>query len=301
MKRNRTNSLTKLQGELNSAEKGKRQKDERFWTPTIAPDGTSSALIRFLPTAANDTLNVPWAKFRGYAFKGPTGLWYIENSPTTIGQKDPVSEYNSELWKTENPSLQEEVRKRKQKVSIVANIIVLKDPEKPENEGKVFLYKFGVKIFDKIKEIMNPDDKLGEEPVNPFDFWQGADFKLKVRKVSGFTNYDKSEFAKPNELLAGDEEKLKVVYEQLHRLDEFLDVKNFKSYEELKTRMNKVLGLDGGTSSRKTASPKETVAIAKTTAATVEDADTDDVADNLPEGLSAEEETYLQGLASDSD
>ena len=182
---------------------------------------------------------MPWAKVWNHAFQGPTGQWYIENSLTTIGQKDPVSEYNSKLWNSGVESDKEIARKQKRKLQYFSNILVVSDPKRQENEGKVFLFRYGKKIFDKIMEAMQPafpDDT----PINPFDFWEGADFKLKIRKVDGFWNYDKSEFSAPSPI-ADDESKIESIWKSQHSLAEKLDASNFKSYDELSTRFHAVI------------------------------------------------------------
>jgi hypothetical protein len=217
--------------------------DDRLWKPTRDKAGNGYAVIRFLPAKEGEDL--PWVRYWDHGFKGPTGLWYIENSLTSIGQQDPVSESNSVLWNSGREEDKQIARDRKRRLHYVSNVLIISDPANPENEGKVKLYKFGKKIFDKIMEAMQPafDD---ETPINPYDFWEGADFKIKIRKVEGWVNYDKSEFATPSALFEGDEQRLETVYNQLHNLQDFLDPKNYKSYEELKTKLNRVLGVDAG-------------------------------------------------------
>jgi len=211
--------------------------DDRFWKPDLDKSGNGYAVLRFLPQPEGEDL--PWARVWNHAFSGPGG-WYIENSLTTINKNDPVSEYNTELWNSSNEADKDTARKQKRILKYYSNVLVVSDPKHPENEGRVFLYKFGKKIFDKITEAMNPEFE-DETPLNPFDFWQGANFKLKIRKVDGFWNYDKSEFDSPSELYEGDDEKLKEVYDKLNSLTEFTDVKNFKTYDELKEKLHKVL------------------------------------------------------------
>ena len=211
--------------------------DDRFWKPDLDKSGNGYAVLRFLPQPEGEDL--PWARVWNHAFSGPGG-WYIENSLTTINKNDPVSEYNTELWNSGNEADKDTARKQKRILKYYSNVLVVSDPKHPENEGRVFLYKFGKKIFDKITEAMNPEFE-DETPLNPFDFWQGANFKLKIRKVDGFWNYDKSEFDSPSELYEGDDEKLKEVYDKLNSLKEFTDVKNFKTYDELKEKLHKVL------------------------------------------------------------
>ena len=204
--------------------------DERFWKPELDKSGNGYAVIRFLP--APDGEEMPWAKVWSHAFKGPGGQWYIENSLTTLGKDDPVGEMNRELWNSGRDSDKEIARAQKRKLSYYANIYVVQDPAHPENEGRVFLYKFGKKIFDKLVESMQPAF-ADESPVDPFNFWKGADFKLKIRKVDGYWNYDKSEFAAPGTLGNFDDDKLESIWKEGHSLADFEDSKNFKSYEQL--------------------------------------------------------------------
>jgi hypothetical protein len=213
--------------------------DDRFWKPEMGKDGVGSAVIRFLP--APDSEELPWAKMYSHAFQGPGG-WYIENSLTTIGQKDPLGEYNRKLWNSGNESDKETVRKQKRKLSYYSNIYVVKDPANPQNEGKVFLFKYGKKIFDKILNAMQPefDD---EDPINPFDFWQGANFKLKIVKKDGYWNYDKSEFDRVAPLL-DDDDALEAIWKKEYSLTAITAPDQFKSYEDLERRMNYVLGLN---------------------------------------------------------
>jgi hypothetical protein len=219
--------------------------DDRFWKPTRDKAGNGYAVIRFLPAQEGEDL--PWVRYWDHGFKGPTGLWYIENSLTSIGQEDPVSEMNSVLWNSGRDEDKATARERKRRLHYVSNVLVVSDPANPENEGKVFLYKFGKKIFDKIMDVMQPQF-ADEDPVNPYDFWEGADFKIKIRKVEGWVNYDKSEFASQSALFEGDEERLEAVYNKLYSLSDFTDPKNYKSYDELKAKLNKVLGVEAGVS-----------------------------------------------------
>ena len=211
--------------------------DDRFWKPDLDKSGNGYAVIRFLPQPSGEDL--PWCKIWSHAFNGPGG-WYIENSLTTLQKKDPVSEYNTELWNSGVEANKDVARKQKRILKYYSNVLVVSDPKHPENEGKVFLYRFGKKIFDKISEVMNPqfDD---ESPMNPFDFWEGSNFKLKVRKVDGFWNYDKSEFEAAAALLEGNDTQLEEVYGKLYSLKQFLTEENFKSYDELKEKFNRVV------------------------------------------------------------
>tara|TARA_R110002012_G_scaffold52202_1_gene134149 strand:- start:30 stop:914 length:885 start_codon:yes stop_codon:yes gene_type:complete len=212
--------------------------DERLWKPTMDKTGNGYAVIRFLPAPKGEDL--PWVKLWNHAFQGPTGQWYIENSLTTLGNNDPVSEYNSKLWNSGIESDKEIARKQKRKLQYYSNIYVVSDASNPENEGKVFLYRFGKKIFDKVMEAMQPPFP-DAEPVNPFDFWEGANFKLKLRKVDGYWNYDLSSFDNKSALLEGDDDALEGIYGKQYSLADFTSPTNFKSYDELKTRLDAVL------------------------------------------------------------
>ena len=213
------------------------QKDDRFWQPEVDKAGNGYAVIRFLPPPKGEEL--PWVRIWNHAFQGPTGKWYIENSLTTLGKPDPVSELNTELWNSGSEANKEIARKQKRKLTYISNIYVVKDPAHPENEGKVFLFKYGKKIFDKIKDVMQPQYE-DEEAINPFDFWKGANFKIKIRNVEGYRNYDKSEFEAVS-VLNDDDEELEMVWKKQHSLVEFVDLKNFKNYEELKSKLEMVL------------------------------------------------------------
>jgi len=210
--------------------------DERFWKPELDKTGNGFAVIRFLPAVEGEEL--PWARVWSHAFQGPGG-WYIENSLTTLGQKDPVSEENTKLWNSGSDADKEIARKRKRKLSYFTNILVVSDPKHPENEGKVFLYKFGKKIFDKVTEAMKPEFE-DEKAINPFDFWEGANFKLKIRKVDGYWNYDKSEFETISKLKETDED-IEKVWKMQKPLNEFSAATNFKSYDELKSKFEKTV------------------------------------------------------------
>jgi len=211
--------------------------DDRFWQPTVDKAGNGYAVIRFL--AAPKGEEMPWARVWSHGFKGPTGKWYIENSLTTIGKPDPVSELNNELWNSGTEANKNIARDQKRRLSYIVNILVIQDPSNPANEGKVKLFKFGKKIFDKIKDTMQPEFP-GEEPVNPFDFWKGANFKLKIRNVEGYRNYDKSEF-EASSPLAADDASIEATWNQQHSLVDFLDARHFKSYDDLKKKLSDVL------------------------------------------------------------
>ena len=236
----KSSSLDKLLNAVkeDSAPQDKKSyKDDRLWKPVLDKSGNGYAVIRFLP--AVDGEDLPWAKVWNHAFQGPTGQWYIENSLTTISQKDPVSEHNTRLWNTGLESDKEIARKQKRKLQYFSNIYVVSDSKHPENDGKVFLYRYGKKIFDKVMEAMQPAFE-DEKAINPFDFWEGANFKLKVRKVDGFWNYDKSEFADVSPLFDDDAE-IETLWKMQYPLAEHTAATNFKSYDELKTRLDTVL------------------------------------------------------------
>jgi len=240
----KSNSLDKLLGavkEENAPLEKKSYKDERVWKPTVDKAGNGYAVIRFLPAPEGEEL--PWVRYWDHGFKGKTtGMWYIEKSLTSLGQKDPVGELNSQLWNTGRDEDKQTARDQKRRLKYVSNIYVVSDSGNPENEGKVFLYQYGKKIHDKLMESMQPEFP-DDAPVNPFDFWEGADFKLKIRQVDGYRNYDRSEFSSPAVL--ADDDKLDTIYGQVYPLSEFTDPTNYKSYEELKARLDAVLGVSG--------------------------------------------------------
>jgi len=236
-KQNSLDSLLGAAQKESAPQEKKSYVDERLWKPTMDKSGNGYAVIRFLP--APDGEDLPWVKLWNHAFQGPTGQWYIENSLTTLGNNDPVSEYNSKLWNSGVESDKEIARKQKRKLQYYSNIYVVSDSANPQNEGKVFLYRYGKKIFDKIMEAMQPAFE-DETPINPFDFWEGANFKLKLRKVDGYWNYDKSEFESVS-ALSDDDDGLEEIYGKQYSLAEFTAPSNFKSYDELKTRLDMVL------------------------------------------------------------
>ena len=291
----KTDSLDKLLGAVqkeNEPQEKKSYKDERLWKPVLDKTGNGYAVIRFLP--AVDGEDLPWAKVWNHAFRGPTGQWYIENSLTTLNQKDPVSEMNSAYWNSGLESDKEIARKQKRKLQYFSNIYVVTDTKHPENEGNVFLFRFGKKIFDKIMEAMQPAFE-DETPINPFDFWKGANFKLKIRKVDGYWNYDKSEFEAPSELF-DDDDKLEEVWGKQYALSEFTATTNFKSYDELKKRLDAVLaGVTTVGSAATTTIDDEPVDTTVTVDTKAEEAPTVDVSDD------SEDDTisYFEKLAED--
>ena len=237
LKRKSQTNFDFLQKELEKSSSGKNV-DERFWKPEVDASGNGYAVIRFLPAPDGET--VPWAKLYSHAFQG-IGGWYIENSLTTLNEKDPVGEVNRRLWNSGNDEDKETARKQKRKLQYYSNIYVVKDPKHPENEGKVFLYKFGKKIHDKILSAMQPEFQ-DETPVNVFDLWEGANFKLKIKKVAGYWNYDSSEFDSVSALSA-DDDQLEAIWKQENSLEAFTNKDQFKSYEDLEKRLNMVLGI----------------------------------------------------------
>ena len=247
-KQSKLGSLTaKLVKEVEKLNTNGASGDDRLWKLEVDKSGNGYAVIRFLP--APDGEDLPFVKLYSHAFQGPGG-WYIENSITTLGSKDPVSEYNSQLWNNGTDAGKDAARKQKRKLTYISNIYVVKDPANPENEGKVFLYKYGKKIFDKLTAAMQPEFE-DEEAIDPFDFWQGANFKLKAKNVAGYRNYDSSEFTAVTPLL-DDDDALEAVWKKENSLKEFIDADQFKSYDDLKKRLEYVLG-----SRRPTASIEE--------------------------------------------
>ena len=242
LKKNRSSSLNKLNSQLEKiTQKSYSDPNEgKVWKPTKDKAGNGFAIIRFLPAAQGEEM--PFVRIWDHGFQGPTGLWYIENSLTTINQDDPVSEYNSKLWNTGIDTDKELARKQKRRLKYMANILVVKDSGNPDNDGKVFMYQFGKKIFDKLNDLMNPTFE-DEAPVNPFDFWEGANFRLKIRQFEGYPNYDKSEFDGAS-AIADDDSAIEGIWNQQHKLQELVDPKNFKSYAELKAKLYRVLALD---------------------------------------------------------
>ena len=238
MKKSNFQDLLSKAENLNKSET-KSGPDERLWKPEVDKAGNGYAVIRFLPAPNEEDL--PWAQVWSHAFQGPGG-WYIENSLTTLGKKDPVSDLNRELWNAgaEGSPQRDQARKQKRKLNYYSNIYVVKDSANPANEGRVFLYRYGKKIFDKIMESMQPAFE-DESPVNPFDFWKGADFKLKITRVAGFWNYDKSEFAEPSTLGGFNDKELEALWNEEHSLAAFTADDQFKSYEDLKFRLESTL------------------------------------------------------------
>jgi len=240
LKKSRKTNFADLADKAKKVNETKSYGDDRTWSPTIDKTGNGYAVIRFLPQKAGEDFS--WVTYYDHGFQGPTGLWYIEKSLTSMGKDDPVSAYNSKLWNSGVEANKDQARKQKRRLHYVSNIYVVSDPGNPENEGKNFLYIYGKKIFEKINEAMNPQFE-DETPINPFDFWEGANFKLKIRSVEGYRSYDRSEFDAPAALFDDDSE-LEELYNKLYSLREFIEPTSYKSYEELDAKLNRVLCLD---------------------------------------------------------
>jgi hypothetical protein len=280
-------NLVKAAEAVSTKSETKSYVDERFWKPTQDKAGNGYAVVRFLPAKEGEDL--PWVRYWDHGFKGQTGLWYIENSLTTINQPDPVSEMNTLLWNSGREEDKATARERKRRLHYVSNILVVSDSANPAAEGRTFLYRYGKRIFDKIMDAMQPAFS-DETPVNPFDFWEGADFRIKIRKVDGWTNYDASEFSPVSSLADGDDAALEEIYSKIYSLSEFTSPENYKSYNELKAKLNRVLGVDAGVSAE---------AVAPAVAPSVAMASTPEV---QPESSSEEDDTlsYFAKLANES-
>ena len=238
LKKNRMSNLESLSKQVEKLAEKPSYEDDRIWKCERDKSGNGYAVVRFLPASNNE--DMPWVQMWSHGFKGPGG-WYIENSLTTLGKDDPVSKANTALWNSGVESDKNIARDRKRKLSYYSNILVLEDSANAENEGKVMLFRYGKKIFEKITGVMNPEFK-DETPLNPFDFWEGANFKLKIRQVDGYANYDKSEFASQSKLFDGDDAKCEAIWKQQHSLQDLITTDKFKSYQELEARFNTVVG-----------------------------------------------------------
>ena len=283
LKNNRMNNLQSLTKQVEKLAEKPSYEDERIWKCERDKTGNGYAVVRFLPAPTNE--DVPWVRLWSHGFKGPGG-WYIENSLTTprsdapSGTDDPVSKANTTLWNSGIESDKNIARDRKRKLSYYSNILILEDSTNAQNEGKVFLFRYGKKIFEKIESVMNPEFK-DEEPMNPFDFWSGANFKLKIRQVEGYANYDKSEFASPSPLFDGDDAKCEDVWKQQHSLQGILAPENFKSYQELEARFNTVTASGTGSDYNET----------------IEESSADPVANDAAESTSEDTLEYFKKLA----
>ena len=238
LKKNRMSNLASLTKQIEKLAEKPSYEDDRIWKCERDKSGNGYAVIRFLPACQDE--DVPWVQMWSHGFKGPGG-WYIENSLTTLGKDDPVSKANTALWNSGIESDKTIARDRKRKLSYYSNILVLEDSTNAENEGKVFLFRYGKKIFEKISSVLNPEFK-DETPLNPFDFSEGANFKIKIRQVDGYANYDKSEFASQSKLFDGDKAKRNELEKQLYSLRDVVSEDKFKSYQELEARFNTVIG-----------------------------------------------------------
>ncbi|ATV46417.1 single-stranded DNA-binding protein [Lake Baikal phage Baikal-20-5m-C28] len=282
LKNNRLSDINRLVAAAEKVGGGATQQsfeDNRMWKPEVDKAGNGFAVLRFLPAPEGD--DYPWARYWDHGFQGPGG-WYIERSLTSIGGTDPVSELNSKLWNSGLESDKDIARKQKRRLHHVSNVMIISDPAHPENEGKVFLFQYGKKIYDKMMDVMQPQFQ-DESPINPFDLWTGANFKLKIRNVEGYRNYDKSEFDKASAVANGDEAELEKIYAKCYSLKEFTDPSTYKSYDELKAKLSRVLG---GSAPRTTAegieldevrsSPKVGATLAAVSASAAVQSDGDD-------------------------
>jgi hypothetical protein len=284
-------NLMKEVEKISNPQSNFKKGDDREWKPTVDSAGNGLFIIRFLPLhkGATDT-DVPWVRMFNHGFQGPGGKWYIENSLTTLNKQDPVSELNTELWNSGVESNKEIARKQKRRLNYWANIQVISDPVNTENEGKVFIYKFGKKIFDKIQDVLKPEFQ-DEQPVNPFDFWEGANFRLKIRQVEGYRNYDKSEFDSPSPIAESDE-AIEEIWNKQYDLGTLVSPDQFKSYEELKAKLDMVLGSSKAVPTAETVAQEPIVETVATQAAPVVSEPAPAVADDEDDTLS-----YFKQLA----
>jgi len=301
LKRNR-GSLDKLKTAMADADSGgsktKSYVDERFWKPEMDKSGNGFAVVRFLPSPAGE--EQPWVTYWDHGFQGPGG-WFIEKSLTTLGKNDPVSEYNTQLWNSGIEANKDQARKQKRRLHYVSNILVVSDPKHTENEGKVFLYRYGKKIFEMLKEAMCPAFE-DETPLNPFDFWEGANFKIKLRKVDGFWNYDKSEFDPVTPLFDGDDTSLEELYSKQYSLNSVIAPAEFKSYDELKEKLDRVLGtaVSGATAESVAQDADLDSASAPDLPWNTADESPSATAEVAPSASSDDDMDYFQRLANDS-
>jgi hypothetical protein len=244
--KNKKSALTDLQKKLEETSSTFGTKDERIWTPEKDKAGNGYAVIRFLPACEGE--DMPFVKLYSHGFKGPTGLWYIENSLTTLGQTDPIGDYNKELWNSGEEELKNQVRRQKRKLNYYSNIYIVKHTARPEDEGKVFLFRYGKKIFDKIMDAVNGDELENRAGYNPFDLWEGADFKLRVKQVEGYPNYDQSNFENPSTLEGLADAQLESIWKRQYPLQPLIAPDQFKSVEELQSQLDRVLGRKNTTS-----------------------------------------------------
>ena len=276
LKRSSQSSLDALLKETNKLTSSESKgKDERFWQPAVDAAGNGSAVIRFLPAAKGE--DIPWVRLFNHGFQGPGG-WYIENSLTTLGKDDPVTKHNNMLWNRGDDAGKDQARKQKRRLLYISNVYIVKDPANPENEGQVKLYRYGKKIFDMVNDVMNPEYE-DDTPVNPFDFWEGANFRMSIRNYQGYRNYDKSTFMKQSKL-DEDDGKIEQIWASQYSLQEFMDPSNFKTYQELEAKLNKVLMTSNSSSKAEDVelAPEPTPSVAppkQSVAAVAEDEDAD--------------------------
>lgn len=244
IKKSRSSDISKILEKFESNQTQSREKDDRLWSLIGDKVGNGSAVIRFLPNVEGDEFSSPWVTTYSYGFQGPTGKWYIENSLRSLGKPDPVGEHNNALWASKDPVKIEDAKKRRQRTNYYSNILVISDPANPENNGKVFIFKYGKAIFEKLMGKLKPTFE-DDEPINPFDLWEGVNFKFRMRKKDGYTNYDDSSFSEKCAL--GDDDYILDVMNKRYNIQEFIDPKNFKSYDELKSKFNAVMANDSFT------------------------------------------------------
>lgn len=284
LRKNRAANLEKLKQQVKS-EGQKGGQDPRIWKLTVDPKTKIGfAVLRFLPPPVNEELS--YVRFHEHGFKVGSN-YYIENCPTTLGGKPcPVCKDNSKHWDTGLESEKNIARDRKRHQRFMSNVLIIKDPAHPENEGKVFLYKYGPKIYEKINDLLNPSDP-SEPVINPFDFWEGCDFKLKSQALGDFQNYDKSSFSDPSELFEGDDEAKEEVWKQQYSLAEFVAEDKFKSYDVLEARFNDVI--NGRSSRPQTA--EDAIKAARPTASDIDEVsgavDSDDETSSLKSKMRA--------------
>lgn len=297
--KNRTSQFDKLAQSLKQNTENKSYDDDRIWKARMGKDGTGYAVVRFLP--GKDSSKTPWVTIYDHGFQGPTGKWYIENSLTTINEQDPVSEYNSKLWNSGIESNKDVARKQKRRTAYYANVLVLQDPQDPSNEGKVKIFKFGQKIFEKLMSSMQPEF-ADEDPINPFDLIDGANFRIKIKMVAGYWNYDASAFEK-SAPMSESEDKLRAVFEAQHDVHDLIAKDKFKSYDELKEKLIQVLGDDyQGDQTAEVRAPKVAAPTAETS--TAADNDFAEVFETKTETTSSSNddddlEDYFKSLAAD--
>lgn len=255
-KKSKLGSLTdKLVEKFNKMdESSSKDDDSRIWTPKMGKSGTGEATIRFLPGGGGKDEEA-YIEVYSHAFTGTTGKWLIEKCPTTIGQPCPVCDENRTLWSNGKETVvrgNDDSPGRKRKLNYYSNVYIIDDPVNPENNGQVKLYKYGVKILDKIKMAIKPASKR-KRPLEVFDMFMGADFNIVINKKGKYWNYDDSEFLDPEPLFDGDEDKLEEVYNSLYDLTELINPSTFKSKDELQARLDMV---DGRTYQPKRVNPE---------------------------------------------